>query len=108
MACWAVPAHAQPIEATDVKDADTPPEVPADVTVTGVRQQYRGDVPLRDLPQSVQVLSVEKLAEAGLTRLDDALDFASGVARQTISAAFSTASPSAASPATRTPPATTC
>ena len=55
---------------------------PADVTVTGVRQQYRGDVSLRDLPQSVQVLSAEKLAEAGVTRLDDALDFASGVSRQ--------------------------
>lgn len=53
-----------------------------DITVTGLRQQYRGDVPLRELPQSVQVLSATKLAEAGVTRLDDALDFASGVARQ--------------------------
>ncbi len=54
----------------------------ADITVTGLRQQYRGDVPLRELPQSVQVLSAEKLADAGITRLDDALDFASGVSRQ--------------------------
>ena len=54
----------------------------ADITVTGLRQQYRGDVPLRELPQSVQVLSAEKLADAGVTRLDDALDFASGVSRQ--------------------------
>jgi len=54
----------------------------ADITVTGLRQQYRGDVPLRDLPQSVQVLSAEKLADAGVTRLDEALDFAGSVARQ--------------------------
>jgi iron complex outermembrane recepter protein len=54
----------------------------ADILVTGIRQQYRGDVPLRDVPQSVQVLSAAKLREAGVTRLDDALDFASGVARQ--------------------------
>lgn len=53
-----------------------------EITVTGIRQQYRGDVPLRDLPQSVQVLDAEKLAEAGIARLDDALDFASGVSRQ--------------------------
>jgi iron complex outermembrane receptor protein len=53
-----------------------------DITVTGLRQQYRGDVPLRELPQSVQVLSAEKLTEAGVTQLDEALDFASGVARQ--------------------------
>ncbi len=53
-----------------------------DITVTAIRQQYRGDVPLNQLPQSVQQLSAEKLAEAGVTRLDDALDFASGVARQ--------------------------
>jgi len=53
-----------------------------DIVVRGIRQQYRGDVPLRELPQSVQVLSAEKLADAGVTRLDDALDFASGVARQ--------------------------
>ncbi|WP_322964143.1 TonB-dependent siderophore receptor [Sphingomonas fuzhouensis] len=71
--------------------ADTTREAPVDasetaesqeVTVTGLRQQYRGDVPLRELPQSVQILSADKLAEAGVTRLDDALDFASAVSRQ--------------------------
>lgn len=55
---------------------------PSDITVSGVRQQYRGDVPLRELPQSVQVLSAETLTAVGVTRLDDALDFASGVSRQ--------------------------
>lgn len=66
---------AEDVEANNATEAD-------DITVTGLRQQYRGDVPLRAIPQSVQVLSAERLADAGVTRLDDALDFASGVARQ--------------------------
>lgn len=70
---------------TMVALADGVVDAPAadnDITITGLRQQYRGDVPLRDLPQSVQTLSSVKLVEAGVTRLDDALDFASGVSRQ--------------------------
>jgi len=54
----------------------------ADIVVTGIRQQYRGDVPLKELPQSVQVISSEMLADVGVTRLDAALDLASGVNRQ--------------------------
>lgn len=71
-------------QAADAAPRDTAAEVAGngDITITGLRQQYRGDVPLRDLPQSVQVLSAETLAEVGVTRLDDALDFASGVSRQ--------------------------
>lgn len=53
-----------------------------DIVVTGVRQAYRGDVPLQELPQSVSVLSGELLQDAGITRLDSALDLASGVNRQ--------------------------
>lgn len=55
---------------------------PEDIVVTGLRQQYRGDVPLKELPQSVQVISSEMLADVGITRLDAALDLASGVTRQ--------------------------
>ncbi len=40
------------------------------------------DTPVRDLAQSVRVLSETLLADAGVTRLDQALDLASGVARQ--------------------------
>ncbi|WP_374943715.1 TonB-dependent siderophore receptor [Sphingomonas sp.] len=81
---WAGEARAQTARATptDQMEQTAAADAEGDVTVTGVRQQYRGDVPLRELPQAVQVLSAEKLAEAGVTRLDDALDFASGVARQ--------------------------
>ena len=77
-------ASAQTAAATpsDQAEALADADGSADIIVSGIRQQYRGDVPLRELPQSIQVLSAEKLADAGVTRLDDALDFASGVARQ--------------------------
>jgi iron complex outermembrane receptor protein len=61
--------------ATDVATTDT-------IVVTGLREQYRGDVPLKELPQSIQTLSGATLREINLTRLDTALDFASGVSRQ--------------------------
>lgn len=53
-----------------------------DIIVTGQRQQYRGDVPLKALPQSVQVLDSELLLTMNVVRLDSALDLASGVSRQ--------------------------
>ncbi len=53
-----------------------------DVVVTGQRQQYVSDIPAIEVPQSVQVLTAQTLRDAGITRLDNALDFASGIARQ--------------------------
>ena len=50
--------------------------------VTGQREHYRGDVPIEELPQAVQVISGELLQEVGAVRLNDALDLAAGVARQ--------------------------
>ena len=52
------------------------------VVVTAQKQAYRGDTPIQELPQSVQVLSADLLKDVGVTRLDDALDMVSGVARQ--------------------------
>jgi iron complex outermembrane receptor protein len=52
------------------------------IFVTGIRQPYRGDIPLKDLPQSVTVISDQMLKTVGVTRLDAALDLASGVNRQ--------------------------
>ena len=40
-----------------------------DIVVTALRQQYRGDVPLKELPQSVSVLSSEMLEDAGISRI---------------------------------------
>lgn len=53
-----------------------------EVQVLAERQPFRGDTPLEDLPQSVQVISAELLQDIGVTTLDDTLDLASGVARQ--------------------------
>ncbi len=50
--------------------------------VTGKREQYRGDVAVEDLPQSVQVITGETLKQIGAVKLNDALDIATGVARQ--------------------------
>ncbi|MEH3107611.1 MAG: TonB-dependent receptor [Sphingomonas fennica] len=87
------PAHAQTTTVAGVAAAapDTP-VAPADpaadqedgggIVVTGQRQQYVGLVPTIEVPQSIQVLSGETLAKAGITRLDSALDFAAGIARQ--------------------------
>lgn len=52
------------------------------VVVTAQKQPYRGDTPLKELPQSVQVLSADLLGDVGVTDFENALDFASGVARQ--------------------------
>jgi len=52
------------------------------IVVTGQRQQYRGDVPIKDIPQSIQVLDAKVLKDLNVTRLDSALDLASGVTRQ--------------------------
>ncbi len=53
-----------------------------ELVVTGLRQQYRGDVPLAEIPQTVQVLDAKTLDDLNITRLDAALDLASGIAKQ--------------------------
>ncbi|WP_044563580.1 Plug domain-containing protein [Azospirillum sp. B4] len=53
-----------------------------EITVTAQKQQYVGTVPAKDVPQNIQTLSAATLQETGITRLSDALDLVSGVARQ--------------------------
>jgi iron complex outermembrane receptor protein len=52
------------------------------VVVTAQKQFYRGDTPLEQLPQSVQVLPASALKIQGVTGLDDALSLVSGIAQQ--------------------------
>jgi iron complex outermembrane receptor protein len=52
------------------------------IEVSAQRQQYRGDVAVEDLPQAVQVITGETLKQIGAVKLNDALDVATGVARQ--------------------------
>lgn len=76
----AIPAWAQTIPAADSAASDT--SETQDITVTAQRQAYLGDTPVRLLPQDVQTLDARTLDAAGITRLQTALDFVAGVARQ--------------------------
>lgn len=88
LAMIAVPAWAQePVPAAIAVGATEPdpanaPEPATEVIVTAQRQPYLGDVPLRLLPQDVQTLDARTLDAVGITRLQSALDFVAGVARQ--------------------------
>lgn len=42
----------------------------------------KNDLPLRELPQAVRVMSRQTLDDLGATRIDDVLDYAGGVSRQ--------------------------
>ena len=53
-----------------------------EITVSGQRQPYRGDVPLQSLPQSVNILESELLSEMGIVSFQNALDLSASVARQ--------------------------
>ena len=54
------------------------------IVVSAQREHYRGDVPVEDLPQAVQVITGEMLKQVGAVKLNDALDLAAGVARQNV------------------------
>ncbi len=71
--------------------AEAAPSVDQQVLVQGARQKYRAlsatgatktDALLKDLPQSVRVLTADLLSDAGATSLSSALDLASGFSRQ--------------------------
>ena len=85
----AMPAVAQDVppappqnDVTTTADTTGTDAANTDITVTAQRQQYVSQVPTIEVPQSIQVLSGETLRDAGITRLDNALDFASGISRQ--------------------------
>lgn len=64
-------------------DGETPSETEGDeVTVAGVRQAYRGNFTLAEIPQAVAVIDAATLDEQNITRLTDALDLNASVARQ--------------------------
>ena len=52
------------------------------IVVTGVRQAYRGNFAISEIPQSIDVIDAETLEENNLIRLNDALDLNASVARQ--------------------------
>ncbi len=75
LAAFPATASAQDAATADAASGDA-------IVVTGQRQQYRGDVPITEIPQSVQVISGETLSELNITTLDSALELSSGISRQ--------------------------
>ncbi|RME67910.1 MAG: TonB-dependent siderophore receptor, partial [Alphaproteobacteria bacterium] len=82
LASVAITLNVPTVQAQDTSATAKAREEIESILILSKRQQYRGDVPLEDLPQSVQVIDSSFLSDIGVTRLDDALDLASGVARQ--------------------------
>lgn len=54
----------------------------AEIVVTGLKRQYFGDAPVKEIPQAIQFLEGDMLENLNITRLDNALELASGVSKQ--------------------------
>ncbi len=54
-----------------------------DITVTGVREAYRGRFALKEIPQAIGEIDEKTLQENSILRLADALDLNASVSRQT-------------------------
>jgi iron complex outermembrane receptor protein len=75
LALAATPAFALPEEPTEDSDREA-------ITITGVRQPYRGDFTLREIPQAIATIDSAVLEENTILRLTDALDLHASVVRQ--------------------------
>jgi len=64
------------------QDGTEVPGAAPSITVTGVRQAYRGDFAVSEIPQSIGEIEAETLQDNSITRLTDALDLNASVSRQ--------------------------
>ncbi|VVT00929.1 TonB-dependent siderophore receptor [Erythrobacter sp. EC-HK427] len=78
-AAISVPA---PLLAQDTQGEAVQEQPDDQIVVTGVRQFYRGDFALSEIPQSIDLIEEDTLAQNGIVRLVDALDLNASVARQ--------------------------
>lgn len=78
MTGWAVTAT--PVAAGEPTDEEARAE--QEITVTGVRQAYRGDFALAEIPQSITQIDEAAVRENNFLRLTDALDLNASVSRQ--------------------------
>lgn len=63
--------------------AQAPADTESDnIVVTGLKRQYFGDTPVKEIPQAVQFLEGKLLDDLNVTRLDTALELASGISKQ--------------------------
>jgi len=70
-------AFAPAVEAQTAGDAGD-----GTIVVTAMKRQYFGDTPVKEIPQAVQFLEGKLLDDLNITRLDTALELASGVSKQ--------------------------
>ena len=75
-------ALALSVAPTPVAAEAEPPAEHDEVTVEGVRQPYRGNFTLREIPQAITTIDAGTLQENNIVRLTDALDLNASVARQ--------------------------
>ncbi|MCJ2182953.1 TonB-dependent siderophore receptor [Novosphingobium sp. 1949] len=76
-------AHAETDDSAPVEAGDTVTSADGTaITVKGQRQAYLGATPIKVLPQVVQTMDATTLHDAGITKLQTALDFVAGVSRQ--------------------------
>lgn len=74
MLCSTIISAATPVLAEEAADGE--------ITITGLRQAYRGDFEQREIPQAISVINSETLADNNIYRLTDALDLNASVSRQ--------------------------
>lgn len=77
-------AAAISVALTSTVNAQTTPDADdiEQIEVVQQRQPYRGDIPLKSMPQNIDVVSAELLDDLGVNDFQSAIDFASGIARQ--------------------------
>ncbi|WP_093065511.1 TonB-dependent siderophore receptor [Sphingomonas sp. OV641] len=64
-------------------EAEAPAEEEREaITVTGVRQSYRGDFALKEIPQAIATIDEAVIEENNILRLTDALDLNASISRQ--------------------------
>jgi iron complex outermembrane receptor protein len=72
-----------PAVMAQAQDGAADAQAPApSITVTGVRQAYRGNFAVSEIPQSIGEIEAETLQDNSITRLTDALDLNASVSRQ--------------------------
>lgn len=52
------------------------------IVVTGQRQAYRGDVPVKELPQTIQLIDAKMMDVVNMTKMESITEVANGVVRQ--------------------------
>jgi iron complex outermembrane receptor protein len=71
-----------PVSANDEAEALAPDEAQSDIVITGVRQAYRGDFALSEIPQAIATIEERAIRQNNFLRLADALDLNASVSRQ--------------------------